>query len=181
MRIAILVLVSIINAIIQSTFYLYFSNAFILPNTMLVIVISYSIVRDDAEGAVFGFFNGLMFDILFGRIIGLYALIGLITGFVAAKPFREFSPNNFIIPSVTIFTMTIFYEFLFFIFAFLFKGRTDLLYYLLHVIIPEAIVNVIIAIIIYPAIFYYNKYFTEKEKHKRKMFSSIGGNSGKIS
>ncbi len=181
MRIAILVLVSIINAIIQSTFCLYFSGLFIIPNSMLVLVISYSIVRNDAEGAIFGFANGLLFDILFGRIIGFYALIGLVTGFVAAKPFREFSPNNFIIPSITIFVMTIFYEFLFFILAFLFKGRTDLVYYLFHIIIPEAVVNVIIAIAIYPAVFYFNKYFVEKEKHKRKMFSSVGGNSGKIS
>ncbi len=180
MRIAILVLISIINLIIQSTFYLYFSQLFILPNTMVILIISFSIVTDDLEGALFGFFNGLLFDIMFGRVIGLYALIGLITGFVSAKPFKEFSPNNFIIPSITIFLGTIFYEIMFFILAYLFKGRTDIFYYLTHLVIPEAIANVMVSIVMYPLMFYFIKYYAEKEKHKRKMFSSIGGSSGQI-
>ncbi len=180
MRIAILVLISIINLIIQSTFCVYFDKLFILPNTMLILVISYSVARNDIEGALFGFFNGLLFDIFFGRVIGLYALVGLVTGFISAKPFRELSPSNFLMPNIMIFTMTIFYELFFYVLGFLFMGRTDLPYYFIHIILPEAIFNVILGVFIYPMVYYLNKFLVKLEKPKRKMFSSIGGNSGKV-
>ncbi len=180
MRIAILVLISFINLILQSTFCVYFDNMFVLPNTMIILVISYSVARNDIEGALFGFLNGILFDIFFGRVIGLYALIGLLTGFISAKPFKELSPSNFLMPTLMIFAMTIFYEFLFYFFGFLLMGRTNLLYYCLHIILPEAIFNVILGIIIYPLMYYLNKFLVKVEKPKRKMFSSIGGNGGKI-
>lgn len=180
MRIAILALITIINLILQSTLSLYLDSVYMLPNSMIVLVISYAIVRNDVEGAIFGFANGILFDIMFGRIIGMYALVALTTGFIAAKPFKEFSPNNFVISSAMIFAMTIFYELMFYVLAFLFQGRTDILFYLRRIILPEAILNVIISIVIYPAIFYLNKRLEEHEKPKRKMFGSIGGNSGKI-
>ncbi len=180
MRIFIMLLITIVNLILQSTFNVYFDKLFISPNTMLVLVISYSIARNDIEGALFGFVNGLLFDIFFGRIIGFYALIGLLIGFIAAKPFKELSPNNFIMPSVMVFSMTIIYETSFYIFGFLLRGRTDFLFYLINIILPEAIFNCVISLAIYPIIYFINKRLEEHEKPKRKMFSSIGGNSGKI-
>ncbi len=180
MRIALMILITILNMIIQSTMNVYFDSFFMLPNTMIIFIISYSIVRSDIEGALFGFFNGILFDIFFGRIIGFYALVGMITGFIAAKPFKELSPNNFVIPSVMIFVMTIFYETLFYLLGFLLQGRTDIVYYFTDIILPEAIFNVLVGVFIYPLIFFINTRLEEREKPKRKMFSSIGGNGGKI-
>lgn len=180
MRIFVMSLIAIINLIIQSTFNIYFSPFFILPNTMIVIVISYAISRNDIEGAIYGFLNGLLYDIMFGRIIGLYALIGLLVGFISAKPFRELSPSNLLLSTSVIFAMSIVYNFLFYIFAYLFRGRVDIAEYFLDIILPEAILNGIIAIMIYPLIYFINKRLEEYEKPKRKMFGTVGGNGGKV-
>lgn len=180
LRIFIMVLLSIINLILQSTVILHIPYITVYPNTMLVMVICYSVLRDDIEGSIFGFFNGLLFDIFFGRVIGFYALLGLIAGYLSAKPFREFNSNNYLTPGVIIFFMSIFYESLFYFFAFLFRGRTDFLNYFINIILPEAIFNVIIGIIVYIIVYLVNRRLEIHEKPKRKMFSSIGGQSGKI-
>ncbi len=180
MRIAILLLITLLNLIFQMTIGVYFNYLYILPNTMLVIVLSYAIARGDIEGALFGFVNGLLFDIFVGRVIGFYALLALVVCYIAAKPFKELSPNNFIIPCSMIFLMSIVYDLLFYVIAFLFRGRTDLLAYFLDIILPDAVFNALISIAIYPMIFFLNKRLEEHERPKRKMFSSVGGNSGKI-
>lgn len=180
MRIFILGLIAIINLIVQSTFSVYFNPFFILPNTMLIIVISYSISRNDIEGAIYGFLNGLLFDIMFGRIIGLYALIGVIVGFISAKPFKELSPNNLFLSTSVIFIMSIFYNFMFYVLAYLFRGRVSLGTYFIDIILPESILNALFAIIIYPIIFFINRRLEEYERPKRKMFGATGGNGGEI-
>lgn len=180
LRIFILTLISIINLIFQSTMFNYVNVISILPNTMLVLVLSYGVLRSDFDSMIFGFCNGLMFDVFFGRAIGFYALLGLITGYISAKPFKEFNPSNFLSPLVVILVGSICYESTFYFFAFLFRGKINFLFYLINIILPETVLNMIVGLIIYPLFFFINRRLETHEKPKRKMFSSIGGNSGKI-
>lgn len=180
LRIFILTLITIINLIFQSTMFNYVNVISILPNTMLVLVLSYGILRSDFDSMLFGFFNGLMFDIFFGRVIGFYALLGLITGYLSAKPFKEFNPTNFLPPLVVISVGSICYESAVYFFSFLFRGKTHFIFYLINIILPEILLNLIIALLIYPLFFFINRRLETHERPKRKMFSSIGGNSGKI-
>ncbi len=175
MRIFVMILITLINLIVQSTFGVYFSPIFILPNTMLVIVLSYSIARNDIEGAIFGFVNGLIYDILFGRVIGFYALLCLVTAYLSAKPFKELSPNNFLIATAMIFNMSIFYNFMFYFFGYLFQGRVAIGSYFFNIILPESILNGLISFAIYPLIFHINRLLEEHEKPKRRIFGSVGG------
>lgn len=180
LRIFTLILISIFNLIISSSMPLYVPHFTVLPNCMLIIIVCYAILRDDVEGTLFGFFNGLLFDIFFGRVIGFYAFLGLITGFLSAKPFKEFNSNNVFTPTVIIFTVSMFYESVFYFFSFLFRGRTDYFFYLTNIILPEAILNLLFGIPIYFILYLINSKLEEHEKPKRKMFSSVGGNNGKI-
>lgn len=172
MRIFIMLLITVINLIIQSTVSLYFDNAFMLPNTMIVIVISYAIVRNDIEGAVFGFANGLLIDLAFGRLIGFYALITAIVGYLSAKPFEELNPHNIFIPAIMIFAMSILNNLLIYFFGFLFFNKIKLIEYFVNIIMPESVFNALVGLVIYPILYYINKNLERNEKPDRKMFTS---------
>ena len=52
------------------------------PNFMLIVTASFGFMRGSREGMLAGFVSGLMIDIQYGDMIGFYALIYLIAGYL---------------------------------------------------------------------------------------------------
>ena len=71
---AILILVSII---LQSTVCQMISIASIKPNLLIILTVSFGLMRGKKSGMLTGFFCGLLTDIFFNSIIGFNALIYL--------------------------------------------------------------------------------------------------------
>lgn len=49
---------------------------------MIVVTVAFGFMRGTKEGMLIGFFSGLLMDIQFGNILGFYALIYLLIGYV---------------------------------------------------------------------------------------------------
>jgi len=139
----------------------------ILPNTTLIIVVCYALLRDDVEGAVLGFCAGLLYDIFFGRILGVSALLMMLVGFFAGKPFRDFFKENYIAPLILVGISSLGYEFMFYVLNFLLQGRTDFLRYLGQIILPVTVYNLVICVFIYRAIYGINRKIQAREDKKR--------------
>lgn len=71
----------------------------IRPDAMLAATISYAILTGSFSGAVFGAAGGLLMDTLFGRSLGLYAMLYLIAGITAGYFYKKFYADNLIIPA----------------------------------------------------------------------------------
>lgn len=73
----------------------------VVPDTLLAVLVSYSILRGRLPGMIVGGCLGLLTDILFGKFIGLNAL--LYAGCAAAAGFfyRKFYADNIIVPIAT--------------------------------------------------------------------------------
>ena len=80
MRILLTGILIFVNFILQTTLLPYISIGGILPNTALIIVVSYALLRGSTEGAIVGFFSGLPIDIFFGTSFGYYTLLFLLAG-----------------------------------------------------------------------------------------------------
>jgi len=139
----------------------------IVPNTTLIILVCYALLRDDVEGAIMGFAAGLLYDIFFGRIIGVSALLLMLTGFFAGKPFRDFFKDNYIAPIIMVAVASLTYEFAFYILNFLLLGRTNFIRYLGMVILPSTAYNLVLAIFIYRAIYLLDGAISKREERKR--------------
>jgi len=167
MRIAIFSAIILLNFIISTTWLQGMAVGGILPNTTLIIVVSYALLRDDIEGAIIGFLAGLLLDIFFGGIIGISALLMMIVGFLAGKPFRNFFKENFLAPIVLIAAASLLYEFGFYVLNFLLLGRTDFLRYLGTIILPTTAYNLVLCIFIYRGIYGIDKRISKREAQKR--------------
>lgn len=71
----------------------------IRPDAMLAATVSYAVLTGSFSGAVFGAAGGLVMDTLFGRSLGLYAILYLIAGVVAGYFYKKFYADNLIVPA----------------------------------------------------------------------------------
>ncbi|NLC69586.1 MAG: rod shape-determining protein MreD [Clostridiaceae bacterium] len=136
--------------LVQTTILDYIKIKGIKPNLVLIYVICMSILEGSKEGAVIGFFSGLLQDIVSGKILGLYSLfsmyLGAIVGFASKKLYKD----NILVVVVFTFFLTGFYEC-----GVYFAGKIgDLqsqhfLYFLKWRAFPEALYNSVFSMLMY--------------------------------
>ncbi|MCL2619779.1 MAG: rod shape-determining protein MreD [Defluviitaleaceae bacterium] len=167
MRILIYSLIILFDFFVSSTWLQHIAVGGIMPNTTLIILVSYALLRDDVEGTIMGFCAGLLYDIFFGRIIGMSAMLMMLTGFFVGKPFRDFFKDNYIAPIIMVAAATLAYELAYYILNFLLLGRTNIFRYLGMVILPSVAYNLILCIFIYRAIYAIDGIIFRREERKR--------------
>ncbi len=170
MRVLIFFIIIIFNLSFYSTILQNFSVFSVLPNTTLILIISYSLLRSEYESSIFGFTAGLIFDLFFGQYVGFFTLIGTIIGFTASKPFTNLYRDSFLPPIVTVLVVSFFYEIIFYTINAFVYGYVSFLNYLYMFIIPTVIYSVVVTPIIFKFISIINSLIEEREQHKRKVF-----------
>ncbi len=170
MRIFVTTLVVLFNFLVSASLNEYIQIVGIKPNTAIIVIVSFAMIRGDVEGAIIGFFTGLLQDIFFGRFIGLYALLGMLTGYFCGKPFKNFYSENFVLPFFLVAVSIVLYEFAFYTSNFLFRGKVDIFNYFIGVILPEAAYSTLLSVPIYRIIYGINSRVEAFEKSRRKLF-----------
>ena len=160
-----------LNLIFQSYVMPFFKIRGIIPNTALVIIISFSLLRGSFEGCLTGFGAGLLQDIFFGNSLGYYALLGTLTGYLCGKFNHGFFRENYATPVILSAVAAIVYETAVYITGFLFAGNLHYLHFLLNLILPEAVYTAIVTFVIYRILFSINDHIENKDKYKRKLFT----------
>lgn len=153
----------IICFVLQSSLYQFISLANVMPNLLLILVVSTAYMRGKIAGMTMGFFCGLLIDILFGKLIGLYALIQMIIGYIAGFANKIYSRDDYTLPLFFIAIADFIYQFIYYIFEFLLRGRLDFLFYLRTKILPEIIYTVAAATIVYKLLHTINHYLDRNE------------------
>lgn len=151
---AILILVSII---LQSTVCQMISIASIKPNLLIILTVSFGLMRGKKEGMMTGFFCGLLTDLFFESVIGFNALIYLWVGYFSGYFYRIFYDDDIKTPLFLISISDLAYGIIQYGFMFLLRGRIHFFYYLGRVIIPEVIYTLLLTIIFYRMLYAINK------------------------
>lgn len=85
------------------------------PEIMLLLALLFGMIQPPWSGALFGFFSGLIYDLLTGRFIGLYAvtlmLAAISVGFVTKRLYKE----NVVVRFLAVFGGSIFGQLLYLI------------------------------------------------------------------
>ena len=171
MRVLVMSVILFLNFTLQTTLFQSIGIMEIKPNTALIIVVSYAILREDVEGCIIGFFAGLLQDIFFMDFIGLQALLFAVTGYLCGKPFRDFFRENYWMPLGLTVVAVFSYEFAFYVLRFLLFRQFDVLFYIRRIILPETFYTAVLVIPIYKLLYGVNKKLEEREKRKQSIFS----------
>ena len=170
MRILCSALIIFVNFILQTTLFPLLAVRGIFPNTALIIVTSYALLRGSKEGAVMGGFTGLMMDIFFSKMIGFYTLLYLGIGLLFGRSQKNFYRENYILPIIFCAVSTVMYQAVLYIVGFVFRGEGNLLYFLFSVLGPELVYTAIVTILVYRILFGINEWLELKEKYKYRLF-----------
>ncbi|MCR4763656.1 MAG: rod shape-determining protein MreD [Lachnospiraceae bacterium] len=142
----------------------------ITPNLLLILVVSWALMRGEQTGIMLGFFAGLAVDIVFGDYLGIYALIFMFLGFVAGKFHRIYTSGGYVLPMVLIPGMDIAYGFACYVLFFLLRSRFAFWFYLFHIILPEAVFTLLVSLPLYPFYFFINERLEAGELRRAKKF-----------
>ena len=156
-RVIIELLIIIAAFILQSTIFRAISLGGIVPNLLIIVTSSFGIMRGRREGMFIGFICGILVDIFFGNVLGFYALVYLVIGYLNGIFQSFFYPEDVKLPMIMIFASEAVYCFVCYIFLFLLRRRLHLGYYMVHIILPEMVYTIVATIALYRGILFVNE------------------------
>ncbi|MCX8129230.1 MAG: rod shape-determining protein MreD [Clostridia bacterium] len=158
----------LIITIIQCTVLDYIRVYNVKPDLMIVFVIAVALLRGNVEGAAIGFVMGLLHDVISGKILGFYSLLGLYLGLIIGSVNKRLYRENFLVIIFFTFISSIAYEGGVYFLSTLTNGNADFVYAFKALILPEAVYNSIASIIIYILVIKMNYRFEDVGKTTRK-------------
>ncbi len=152
--------------LIQSTMIRILPMGGVAPNFLIILTSCFGFMRGKKDGMFVGFISGLVIDILFGNVIGFYALIYMLIGYTNGFFASIFYPEDIKLPMVLITSSELVYCFLIYIFRFLIQGKLRFGYYFLHIILPEIVYTIFMTIIVFKVILYINEWLEDLERRR---------------
>jgi len=169
-RIAIMGGIIIINFVLQTSILPHMAIFGVIPDTALILIVCYGILRGDVEGAIFGFCTGLVQDVFFGTAIGLFALIGFLVGYVSGKPFKDFFKDNYFLPFFIVLGAVLVQQLFIYITSYMFFGQLNIWLFTRMIILPTTIYTVTLSIPLYILLHYINGKIERRANGGRNLF-----------
>ena len=170
LRVFLLAAIILINYVMQTTLWQEWAILGVTPDTALILIVSYAIMRGEIEGALFGAASGFVLDVLSGVHIGLYTGMGFVVGYVSGKPFRNFFKDNYFLPFIIVTVMAVLYQLVLYIVQFMFVVRIDFWFFMYAIVLPKTVYTAALAIPLYSVFHYANARLETYEKNRRTMF-----------
>ncbi len=158
------VIIIIIAFLLWTTLFQSLKLANVAPNIMLALVVCYAYMRGRTSGLMIGFLCGLLSDMMYGTVIGLYAFALMTIGFLCGYCQKVYFTDNYILPCVLVGISDFAYGLYYYVTEFLVRGRLSFGFYLSKVILPEMIYTMIITVVLFRFLNVLERYVTEKRK-----------------
>lgn len=156
--------------LLQCTVFQSLAIASISPNLLIVVTAAFGFMRGQKEGLFVGFFCGLLIDLVFGSVLGFYALLYMFVGFTNGFFRKAFFPDEILLPILLIALSDFGCNLVTYFILFWFRGRFQFGYYLLHTILPELVYTMLIAILLYYILLKVNQKLEEIERRSETKF-----------
>jgi len=117
LRVIAITLVVIFSLVLQATIFAELAHVglTIVPDLVLIIAVSYGLLKGPWYGGIVGLTAGLLSDLYAGGLIGVGALNKMLSGFLAGLLEKTIFKDNLLIPAISLLVATVFHEFLFFL------------------------------------------------------------------
>jgi rod shape-determining protein MreD len=156
----------IICFVLQSSLFHYISLAGVMPNLILILVVSTAYMRGRLPGLLVGFFSGLLVDLFYGSTVGLYALMYMLIGYLAGYANRIYSEDDYTLPLIFVGAADLLYTFFYYVFEFLLRSRLNLPFYFIKFMLPEVIYTIAASVIVYKLLNGINSFLDRKLKQE---------------
>lgn len=124
----------------------------IKPNIFVIFILFIGLYANEVFGISFGVFCGLFLDLLYGKTIGVSAIMLCIIGYLGAYFDKNFSKENKFTIIVMVAGATLIYEFGSYFLSSLLLNFTREYISFAKIVVIEVLYNVLLSILLYPII-----------------------------
>lgn len=142
-------IIIIICFLCQTTVFHFIKLSGVVPNLLLIVTMSFGLMRGRREGLLVGFFSGLLVDIFFGNVMGPYALIYMTLGYINGFFHRIYYVEDVLLPMIMITINDFMYNTIVYIIFFMLRNKLNFLDYLSDVILPEMMYTILVTLFFY--------------------------------
>ncbi len=163
-RVITLGILIILCFVIQTSLFPFIEIGGISPNLLLILTVSFGLMRGRKEGMYVGFFCGLLYDIYFGYVIGPYMLLFMVIGYCNGFLHKLYLAEDVLLPIFIMLIDDLVFGFSTYIIFFLLRNRLNFSTYFTQIILPEMIYTALLTLIIFKFFAFVNKTLKRLEK-----------------
>lgn len=143
------VIAIIVCFLLQSTVFQALSIAGVVPNLLLIVTVASGYMHGRTNGIYVGLACGLLVDICYGDVIGLFGLMYMCIGYLNGYAHKVYFRDDYTMPIILVSISDLLYGFFYYVFLFLLRNRLNFFFYLKRIILPELIYTVVVSIVLY--------------------------------
>lgn len=166
-KIIIIGILVIISFLLQTSVFPFFTLFGTVPNIILLLVVSIAVMNGSTSAMIVGFICGLLIDIMYGGVVGVYAFFYMFLGYINGYFHVLFFAEASFLPLILVFINDFIYNILIYLIFFLPQKKWNFFFYLKKNILPELIYTTVISLIMYQ-IFLKTYELTKRKKKKKK-------------
>ncbi len=152
----------IVNFSLQSTIFGFHDINNITPNLLLILTMSFGLMRGRKEGLLVGFFSGFLMDAFFSSVLGPYMFLYMIIGYVNGFFHKNYMIEDVLLPLLVIVADEfVFNMAIYFVFFFL-HNQLNFGLYVRKIILPETLCTTLLTILIYKLYVVINRHLKAK-------------------
>lgn len=147
-KILIMAAIILINFILQTSLNSFLDIFGVIPNISLILIVIFSIMTNGVIGGILGLFTGILYDIMFYEVFGIFTLIYFIIGALSGYFSEEINKENYSMYCTIVFIATIVINFSMYVISFFLNYNIVKPYIFFGKNILEIILNTVSTILI---------------------------------
>ena len=159
------------TVICQCSLFQIFEIASVKPNLLVILTVSFGLMRGRMSGLITGFAGGLCMDLFYPGLIGLNALLYMWIGYASGYCYRIFYDDDIKTPLLLVTAGDLFYSNAMYVLTFLLRGRIHFWFYIKRIIIPELLYTIIATLILYHIFYRINRSLSKSDKRSLDSFA----------
>lgn len=144
-----LILLVLITWLLQTLFGAFVPNSYVTPNMLLILSCSMGFLLGTRTGMWTGFLAGIFYDLMFGNIFGLTALVFMYAGVLNGKLYRLFFEDDIRVPVLSAGLFDFIYNIVLFITEYIPDHSVRFGQCLKTIILPDVFATILAAIPLY--------------------------------
>ena len=140
----------IVCFLLQTSLFSFLRISGVVPNCLLILVITVAYTRGQTRAIITGFFAGMLLDICFSETVGFCAILYMVVAFLAGYAHKIYFEQDYFVPGALIFVGEFLYSFMYYMLFFLLRGKLELHTYFIFTILPRMLYTVLAGLVLYP-------------------------------
>ena len=150
-RLIVTLLELIVCFLLQTSLFSFLRISGVVPNCLLILVITIAYTRGQIPAIVTGFFAGILLDLCFSETVGFCAVIYMVVAFLAGYAHKIYYERDYFVPGALILAGELLYSFMYYVSFFLLRGKLELHTYFIYTILPRMLYTILASLALYPA------------------------------